>query len=174
MATTVREIRETTQRVIADLSPPGLYELGLGPALQWLAIQLRSKDGLTVVLDLDVREAQLSLDLRILAYRLVRELLRNVVKYARVTTAHVRARQTNDALELDVVDRGVGFEWQYDLFQVPSHRFGLWSVADRVRAVQGHIQVDTAPGRGCHIQIRLPLGGEAGGRYTAVRTSTRA
>jgi signal transduction histidine kinase len=174
MAATVRQIRESTQRVIADLSPPGLYELGLGPALQWLAIQLRSKDGLTVVLDLDVREAQLSLDLRILAYRLVRELLRNVVKYARVTTAQVCARQTHDALELDVLDRGVGFEWQYDLFQVPNHGFGLWSVADRVRAVQGQIQVDTAPGRGCHIQIRLPLGGEAGGRYTALRTPTRA
>ena len=45
---TVREVQSITQRVIADLSPPGLYELGLEPALKWLSVYMRGKDNLEV------------------------------------------------------------------------------------------------------------------------------
>ena len=45
---TVREVQAITQRVIADLSPPGLYELGLEPALKWLSVYMRGKDSLEV------------------------------------------------------------------------------------------------------------------------------
>ena len=53
-------------------------------------------------------------------------------------------------------DHGVGFEWQLSLFEARSEGFGLWSVADRVRAAAGEMTVDTAPGRGCRVSVVFP------------------
>jgi signal transduction histidine kinase len=162
----VRDVHSTTRRVIADLSPPGLYELGLESALKWLAIQFRSKEQLQVDVQVCLSEADFDLDFRILFYKLIRELLRNVVKHAQVPSAAVTVNQTPEELHVEVIDRGVGFEWQLDLLQSRTRSFGLWSVADRVHAAGGELTVDTAPGRGCCVSIVFPLNV---GRQTGIR-----
>jgi len=153
---TVREVQSITQRVIADLSPPGLYELGLEPALKWLSIYMRGRDNLQVDLQVDADAAAYNLDLRVLVFKLIRELLRNVVKHSGVQTALVTVTETSHELLVVVEDRGVGFEWQLSLFEARSEGFGLWSVADRVRAAAGEMTVDTAPGRGCRVSVVFP------------------
>ena len=153
---TVREVQSITQRVIADLSPPGLYELGLEPALKWLSVYMRGKDNLEVELKVAQDAASYDLDLRVLVFKLIRELLRNVVKHSGVRTATVTVSQTPKELRVVVEDHGVGFEWQLSLFEARSAGFGLWSVADRVRAAAGEMTVDTAPGRGCCVSVVFP------------------
>ncbi len=153
---TVREVQSITSRVIADLSPPGLYELGLEPALKWLSIYMRGRDNLQVDLRVAPDAAAYDLELRVLVFKLIRELLRNVVKHSGVKTASVTVTQTPDQLRVVVEDRGVGFEWQLSLFEPRSEGFGLWSVADRVRAAAGEMIVDTAPGRGCRVSVVFP------------------
>jgi len=153
---TVREVQAITQRVIADLSPPGLYELGLEPALKWLSVYMRGKDNLQVDLQVAADAAAYDLDLRVLVFKLIRELLRNVVKHSGVQSATVTVTQTPNELKVVVDDRGVGFEWQLSLFEPRSEGFGLWSVVDRVRAAAGEMTVDTAPGRGCRVCVVFP------------------
>jgi signal transduction histidine kinase len=153
---TVREVQSITQRVIADLSPPGLYELGLEPALKWLSVYMRGKDNLQVELHVAADAAAYDLGLRVLVFKLIRELLRNVVKHSGVRSATVTVTQTPSELCVVVEDRGVGFEWQLSLFEPRSEGFGLWSVADRVRAAAGEMTVDTAPGRGCRVSVKFP------------------
>jgi len=153
---TVREVQAITQRVIADLSPPGLYELGLEPALKWLSVYMRGKDNLEVDLKVAQDAAAYDLDLRVLVFKLIRELLRNVVKHSGVRSASVTVSQTASELRVVVEDHGVGFEWQLSLFEARSEGFGLWSVADRVRAAAGEMTVDTAPGRGCRVSVVFP------------------
>jgi signal transduction histidine kinase len=157
MRATIRNVQETTRRVIADLSPPGLYELGLGPALQWLSLYMRGKDNLQVDLDLAIDETALYLDLRVLVFKIVRELLRNVVKHARVSSARVSVATQGNRLLVEVRDQGVGFEWQLELFGEGRQHFGLWSIADRVRDARGDFSVDTAPGKGCSVRLVFPL-----------------
>jgi signal transduction histidine kinase len=153
---TLREVQSITQKVIADLSPPGLYELGLEPALQWLSVYMRGKDNLQVDLRVDADAAAYNLELRVLVFKLIRELLRNVVKHSGVQSAVVTVTQAPNELSVVVEDRGVGFEWQLSLFEARSGGFGLWSVADRVRAASGEMTVDTAPGRGCRVSVVFP------------------
>jgi signal transduction histidine kinase len=153
---TVREVQSITQRVIADLSPPGLYDLGLEPALKWLSVYMRGKDNLQVDLHVDADAAAYNLELRVLVFKLIRELLRNVVKHSGVHSATVTVTQTPTELCVVVEDRGVGFEWQLSLFEARSEGFGLWSVADRVRAAAGEMTIDTAPGRGCRVSVVFP------------------
>jgi signal transduction histidine kinase len=154
---TLREVHASTQRVIADLSPPGLYELGLEPALQWLAVYMRGRDNLQVLLNVNVDDRAFDLELRILIFKLIRELLRNVVKHSHVNTATVNVSMTPRDLRLEVIDDGVGFEWQLSLFETPRVGFGLWSVAERIREADGQMTVDTAPGHGCKVSVIFPL-----------------
>ena len=153
---TVREVQAITQRVIADLSPPGLYDLGLEPALKWLSVYMRRKDNLQVELHIAADAAAYNLELRVLVFKLIRELLRNVVKHSGVLSAIVTVTETADELRVVVEDRGVGFEWQLSLFEPRAKGFGLWSVADRVRTAAGEITVDTAPGQGCRVSVVFP------------------
>jgi signal transduction histidine kinase len=153
----VREVQSIAQRVIADLSPPGLYELGLEPALKWLSVYMRGKDNLQVELDVSADDASLDIDLRVLVFKVIRELLRNVVKHSGVQTARVAVSRSERELRVVVEDQGVGFEWQLSLFETRSHGFGLWSVADRVRDAAGEMTVDTGPGRGCRVTVVFPL-----------------
>jgi len=155
---TVREVQSIAQRVIADLSPPGLYELGLEPALKWLIVYMRSKDNFQVELSIPADDAAIDLDLRVLVFKVIRELLRNVVKHSGVKAAKVAVTHTPKELRVVVEDRGVGFEWQLSLFEPRAHGFGLWSVADRVREAAGEMTVDTGPGRGCRVTVVFPLG----------------
>jgi signal transduction histidine kinase len=155
---TVREVQAIAQRVIADLSPPGLYELGLEPALKWLSVYMRSKDNLQVDLKVTTDDATIDIDLRVLLFKVIRELLRNVVKHSGVQSASVTVTRSADELRAVVEDRGSGFEWQLSLFEPRAHGFGLWSVADRVRDAAGEMTVDTGPGRGCRVTVVFPLG----------------
>jgi signal transduction histidine kinase len=155
---TVREVQAIAQRVIADLSPPGLYELGLEPALKWLTVYMRSKDNLQVDLHVPPDDSAVDLDLRVLVFKVIRELLRNVVKHSGVQSAVVTVTRAPQELRVVVEDRGVGFEWQLSLFEPRAHGFGLWSVADRVRAAAGEMTVDTGPGRGCRVSVVFPVG----------------
>jgi signal transduction histidine kinase len=155
---TVREVQSIAQRVIADLSPPGLYELGLEPALKWLMVYMRSRDSFQVELSVPTDDAAIDLDLRVLVFKVIRELLRNVVKHSGVKSAKVTVTHTPKELRVVVEDQGVGFEWQLSLFEPRAHGFGLWSVADRVREAAGEMTVDTGPGRGCCVTVVFPLG----------------
>jgi signal transduction histidine kinase len=155
---TVREVQAIAQRVIADLSPPGLYELGLEPALKWLSVYMRSKDNLQVELNVAADETGIDIDMRVLVFKVIRELLRNVVKHAGVQVATVTITRNPEELRAVVEDRGVGFEWQLSLFEPRAHGFGLWSVADRVRDAAGEMTVETGPGRGCRVTVVFPLG----------------
>ena len=155
---TVREVQSIAQRVIADLSPPGLYELGLEPALKWLMVYMRSRDNFQVELSVPPDDSAIDLDLRVLVFKVIRELLRNVVKHAGVKSAKVTVTHSPGELRVVVEDHGVGFEWQLSLFEPRAHGFGLWSVADRVREAAGEMTVDTGPGRGCRVTVVFPMG----------------
>jgi signal transduction histidine kinase len=157
LSASLREIQDLTRRMISDMSPPGLYDLGLAAALQWLATHMRSETGLTVLLDCRFEERRLRLETRVLVFKLVRELLRNVVKHAGVTIAHVSVDEETDFLRVVVSDEGRGFEWQMEMLSERSGRFGLWSVADRVRDAGGTFDVQTAVGSGARFVMQLPL-----------------
>jgi len=150
-------VQERTREMISDLSPPGLYDLGLVPALQWLAVYLRTHNRLRVELDCEVEEPALPGELRVLVFKLVRELLRNVTRHAGVDAAQVRLRGDTTRLLVEVRDQGAGFEWDPESLAGPRRGFGLWHIANRVAEVGGQFQVDSAPGRGARFTLQLPL-----------------
>jgi signal transduction histidine kinase len=104
-----------------------------------------------------LREGSINLDTRVLVFKLVRELLRNVVKHAGVRAAKVDVRGDTQQLRVEVSDHGRGFEWQMDMFGARSGGFGLWSIADRIHEVGGRFQVDSVVGQGSRFTMTFPL-----------------
>ena len=143
----VAELRDLAR----GIHPAILTDRGLGPALEELASRA------TVPTDvLGVPEERLPARVEATAYFVVAEALANVAKYAEATHAGVRVDHQDDRLVLEIRDDGVGGA-------DPTAGSGLRGLADRVGALDGRLEVDSAPGWGTRIRAELPL--------SAVRTS---
>ena len=152
----LREVQRMVSTVIADLSPPGLYDLGLTAALNWLAQRHEVADRVNVDVDVPQPEPDFDLDTRVFVFRVIRELLRNIVKHARTQSAVVEVRQDEREVQVTVSDNGVGAPPGGT--QGEAGGFGLFSIGERVHSVGGTMQVTTAPGCGFRVDVRLPRG----------------
>ncbi len=147
-----------TRTLMAELTPPVLHDLGLPPALEWLAQQLSKRFGLTVDIVLPQEDVFLSEDQAILLYRSVHELLLNVVKHAQVSQATIALTlESNDKLHIRITDQGRGFDLNAIEAKNAGEHFGLLSIRERMEAMGGWFQVESAFGRGSTITIGIPL-----------------
>jgi signal transduction histidine kinase len=147
------EIIRRTRTLTFEISPPILHELGLAPAIEWLADTMQSQHGLTVSVVADPVPV-LEEDLSALVFRSTNELLNNVVRHACARSAAVRVRTSGPWLRVEVEDDGCGF--------VPDHvaqagAFGLFSIRERLTYVGGRLELRSAPDQGTRATIVAPL-----------------
>ena len=151
------------RRIIEDLRPSSLDNLGLGPALRILCQEWsRASDiAVHVEVQLDVEEITMPPERSLVVYRLVQEALTNIAKYAQssevsVTLAIEGADGPGEARPTEAVvlvhDNGRGFEVAQ---RTPGH--GLAGMRFRVASIGGELTVESAPGQGTTIRARLPL-----------------
>jgi signal transduction histidine kinase len=152
----VSQIESETQVALEDLRdlargiyPPLLADKGLPAALEAQA----RKAPVTVDVDVD-GVGRLPQDVEGAVYFSVLEALQNVAKYADATRAAVRLRRDGDELVFAVSDDGRGFD--------PSsvrYGTGLQGIADRLAALEGDLEVRSAPNQGTVLTGHIPLGG---------------
>jgi PAS domain S-box-containing protein len=155
VAELVERANRSTRSLAAQLAPAVLYELGLAPALEWLAEEISSSFGLTVTIRDDGEPKPLSQQARSVAYRAVRELLINVAKHAGVGTASVGMTRDNGHVTLRISDGGVGFV--IGGAGMPRKGLGLVSVAERLSFVGGTFDIRSIPGDGTEATLILPI-----------------
>jgi PAS domain S-box-containing protein len=154
----IDQAARTVQSLIFELSPPVLYELGLGAAAERLAEQTHEQHGLEVVVQRDGDSVAMTNDVRSLLFKAVREMLMNVVKHAKATRAEVRIKGSKDGVLVEVVDNGVGFDVeQLDPRRDRARGFGLFNVRERLEHLGGNLSIDSAPGKGTVVAAALPL-----------------
>jgi PAS domain S-box-containing protein len=139
-----------------ELSPTVLHRSGLVPALEWLVAWMKDKHGLSVALDVEPGPSLASEDVALLVFRSVRELLFNTVKHSGVRSAVLRVRHRNEDVEIEVSDEGAGFVPMPVDGVSQDGGFGLFSVGERVGLLGGRMDIDSAPGRGSRILLRVP------------------
>jgi PAS domain S-box-containing protein len=140
----------------SQLSPPVLSDLGLIPALRWLADEMEGTYSLRVAVEDDGLPKSLTAGESVVLFRAVRELLINVAKHAGVQRTMVRALNINGHLVISVEDDGVGIaDVQAAFAQVLG--FGLASVRERIAFVGGTLELHSAPGKGTLVVLDLPL-----------------
>ena len=146
-----------TRTLMAELSPPGLYELGLPSGLKWLGEHMM-KHGLRVNVYLSHDEVLLPDDQIELLFHSVRELLLNVVKHAHTFQASLMLSVQGDQLRLIVQDLGSGFDAaSLEANVSPREHFGLFSIRERMSAMGGSLQIDSGADLGTTITLKLPV-----------------
>jgi signal transduction histidine kinase len=149
-----REAQEGLRVMIQDLTPPGLDRASLDETLRWLADYFKTRFGFSVVWRVN-GSADLSRDRLRLIYRCIREFLMNARKHSQRQTAEVEVDLSPIAVEITVVDEGIGFDARRA--EPPSgERFGLAQIRERVRAAGGTFDLDAVIGEGCRVTVRLP------------------
>ena len=105
--------------------------------------------------------AALTDNVRAVLFRNARELLMNVVKHAKAGEVSVCMETSGDMLRIMVEDDGVGFDPE-TLVSRPNHEgaFGLFSIRERLRSVDGRMLVDSQPCEGCRIFLSFPMPGK--------------
>ena len=160
-----KALEAATQNVrglMADLAPAGLSEPKIGAGIAELSRHFGRTQGITVEASDDGQPKPLDPDSRILLYQCVRELLRNAVKHGQSVWIGVRTRLEDDQIVVEVEDRGAGFE-PSGVDALPGHRggFGLYSVRERLRMLQGSMRIRSSPGSGTLVTLTLPAQREA-------------
>lgn len=154
---THRKLRAMTFR----LSPPMLHDMGLVPALDWLADEIRQVYKLQVALHDDGQPKPLEPSVSTTLFRAVRELLINVAKHAQVHNAsvHVNIETVNggEQLNISVSDAGTGFNPDAVAPHNGHSGFGLLSVRERISYLGGTMQIISHPGDGTTVLLSMPM-----------------
>jgi signal transduction histidine kinase len=138
------------RRIIEDLRPSALSNLGLVATLEILAREFAEHSGVKVHCDLEPVELEATAELMI--YRLVQEAITNITKYARASHVWVSLATRNDQVSVSVRDNGVGF----DTTMRPSSVYGLVGMRFRVEAEGGTLALKSSPDQGTLIEAKLP------------------
>lgn len=148
---------EEVRSLTFELSLPLLRELGLRAGLEWLVEKFRTQHGLQVTLWARGKPMAVGEGVEGMVFRGVRELLTNVVRHAQASAAHVDLQWTPKELTVKVADDGKGFDPSRLGGEEESQRFGLFSIREQLEAAGGHLQIDSAPGRGTRVALEVPF-----------------
>jgi signal transduction histidine kinase len=140
------------RRIIEDLRPSSLSNLGLTASLEILAREFSERSGVEITTGLEPVELDEATQLTV--YRLVQESLTNVGKYAEAGQVEISVRNYGGHVEVDIKDDGKGF----DVARIRASTHGLAGMRHRVEAAGGRLTVTSAPGRGTRIAAVLPKG----------------
>jgi PAS domain S-box-containing protein len=151
---TIKETRSMT----LELSPPILYELGFGPAVEWLTEQIQKQKHIEISLKDDGQPKPLDDDIAFVLFRALNELLINVTKHAQAQHVKVSLARDGEELRISVEDNGVGFDTGNIGTQILKNGgFGLFSIRERLSHLNGHLEIASEPGQGTLVKLTMPL-----------------
>jgi signal transduction histidine kinase len=149
-----------------EISPPILHMVGLDAAVQSLCEKYEEETDMLVEFVGEGEANFIGMNLRGTLYRMVRELLHNIAKHARAEQAAVTLTTTEGNIEIRVEDNGIGFDATEVLLQGNSnHSIGLFSIKQRLEYLGGSMTMDSQPGAGTRVTLRVPLQSELPEEY---------
>ena len=145
---------EMKRRIIEELRPTLLDNLGLASAIDWQVRQVCDRAGLQCTLNLEEADIDLPPEIAIALYRIVQEALTNVVKYAKARHVDVELVQDAEGLSLVLQDDGIGLPTGADTNAL-SH--GISGMRQRVRALGGEFNIRGKPRAGTTLEVHIPV-----------------
>ena len=145
------------RRIISGLRPSILDDLGLIAALQKFIMRIQEEAPFDLHIELEeLGIPPLTTEAETALFRISQEALNNVVKHSRCRRARVTIKVENGELLLRVEDDGVGFE-PPGVQRRMARSYGLVGMRERAESLGGTMAVDSAPGEGTSVEVRLPL-----------------
>jgi PAS domain S-box-containing protein len=151
------QVQEELRRLSHELRPTILDDLGLLPALEFLADRVSKRSGLVITVK-GSTEGRLMPPVETAFYRSVQEALTNAVRHAQAKRVQVEIRRMEGAVRCSVRDDGVGFGVSTMLSRRGERGLGLIGIRERADALGGTLAIKSAPGQGTELLIAIPLG----------------
>ncbi|MCZ2127671.1 MAG: sensor histidine kinase [Anaerolineales bacterium] len=145
------------QRVISDLRPAHLDDLGLSAAARWYAARIHERTGLQTTVSIEGDEPALEDSVKIAVFRIMQEALTNIVKHAQATKAQIRIGYLPQEIRVAINDDGVGFDADAIRVRVGRVSFGLAGMEERAALLGGGVRVSSRPNFGTEIEASAPL-----------------
>jgi signal transduction histidine kinase len=155
VASLLDEIHQILRRLSHELRPPLLDQLGLLPALRFLAEGVSERSRIAVRVQGELPERPPAMVENAL-YRMVQEALDNVVEHSGAGKAAVRLWKENGRWCCSVRDDGKGFDARSAETRSGGRGLGLVAIRERLRDFRGTLQIDAAPGHGTDLLILIP------------------
>jgi two-component system sensor histidine kinase UhpB len=172
-AVTLRELQTLTadslkelQRLMTDLRPSHLDDLGLPAALRWYAGKIHERYPLVVSVDFSGTERPLDDAAKIATFRIVQEALNNIIKHAEAKNVFINLAFEEKGMRVMIRDDGCGFELEHLKKVQTSTRpsLGLAGMQERAALLGGSVIIQSKPGLGTMIEARIPYHNESEGQ----------
>jgi two-component system sensor histidine kinase UhpB len=156
---TIRTL-EDLRKLVYGLRPTMLDDLGLLPAIRWYARSSLEDAGVQVRIEEGESVGRLDPHLETALFRIAQEAVNNIVRHAQAATVRIALCREGDEVCLRVEDDGRGFDVRRISEQaLPQRRLGLLGMRERVDLVGGRMRLESTPGRGTRIEVRVPPAG---------------
>lgn len=157
---TADSLREL-QRLMTDLRPSHLDDLGLSAALRWYSSKIQEHSSLHIRVDIHEEECELDDAVKITIFRIIQECLNNIIKHSQATHVNIHLHFEEKGVRISVYDNGVGFdrdEVQQRLTSRPS--LGLTGMEERAALLNGTVTIQSRPGFGTQVEAWIPYQGD--------------
>jgi two-component system, NarL family, sensor histidine kinase YdfH len=144
---------EELQRLIADLRPSHLDDLGLPATLRWYASTVRARTDLEIKVDISGEEKDICPEYSTSIFRILQEALTNIIKHAQASTVHIHINFQPEDVRIVVEDDGRGFDLEHGFRQ---NSWGLLGMQERATLLDGQFILRSSPNHGTVIEIIIP------------------
>jgi signal transduction histidine kinase len=149
---------EETRRLILDLRPMALDDLGLAPAIRWYAETHLEDRGVATTVEISQPSGRLTKYLEMSLFRIIQEAINNVAKHAGARHVAIRLTFQNSVAHVVVADDGRGFDVERVLSPgTPVESVGLLGMQERVRLLNGLLRIRSQLGEGTELSIEIPI-----------------
>ncbi|MFD2672000.1 sensor histidine kinase [Marinicrinis sediminis] len=154
----VRDNLEEVRKMIFNLRPMALDDLGLIPTLRKFVQDFEDKHKIRTQFDFHGKQARLPSAMEVALFRLVQESFSNVLKHAQATFVEVWITYQQDRVQVSVADNGVGFDPELVERKISEgDNFGLMGMKERVDLLEGTFKIESSKQTGTKIKIDVPL-----------------
>lgn len=149
---------DSVRRIVTDLRPSVLDQLGVWAALEWQADQIMERTGLTCHCTITPEAASVRLDAEraTMLFRVVQEALTNVVRHAQASKVRIAVSRPEDRVVIEIQDDGIGINPRH---LVGQQSWGIHGMYERVHHFGGELKISGAPAQGTTLVLQLPLRG---------------
>ncbi|CAM4129998.1 sensor histidine kinase [Lederbergia lenta] len=150
----IRTALYEVRRIIYDLRPMALDDLGLIPTLQKYLATIEEYNKKTVIRFIHLgKDTRLASKYEVALFRLIQESVQNALKHAEADEIKVTIEIREDNVHVIIKDDGIGF----NIEDRKSNSFGIMGMKERVVILEGEINIDSSPGFGTSVVIKIPL-----------------
>ncbi len=153
---TVKAIGELS-RMVADLRPSLLDDMGLHAALSWYTEEINRRGATRVELEFEGPQSPMSHEIETTLFRIAQESLNNIIRHARANQAQVKLVYNNGMARLQISDDGIGFDPSTVLEGDTQAGWGLVGIRERVQMAGGECRIESALGKGTTVTVEIPL-----------------